>query len=293
MAKREIKTYAFIDTNIFLDFYRSRNETSLSLLKKLESVKESIICTYQVEMEFLKNRQKAIQDNLKTLKLDLDIALPAVMDESNISNALKKSKKEIDKRKKEMAERARNVIKSPTLYDPVYTAVESIFGCPTDHVLKREMDIKNSIKERALKRFMLGYPPRKNDDTSYGDAFNWEWIIECSQALQGKIILVSRDGDYGANFDGQYFLNDALKSEFRQRVGKKSIVYTQKLSEALKHLKVTVTSTEEKEEAEELTTRKKYRKASGQQEYGASEGEFDENIEKLIELMPLLRGLKS
>ena len=52
--RRPIKAYAFIDTNIFLDFYRSKNETSLSLLRKLDGVGERVICTYQVEMEFLK-----------------------------------------------------------------------------------------------------------------------------------------------------------------------------------------------------------------------------------------------
>jgi predicted nucleic acid-binding protein len=50
--KRTIQSYAFIDTNIFLDFYRTGNEASLSLLEKLKTVKDRILSTYQVEMEF-------------------------------------------------------------------------------------------------------------------------------------------------------------------------------------------------------------------------------------------------
>ena len=95
-----------------------------------------------------------------------------------------------------------------------------------------------------------GYPPRKANDTSCGDALNWEWIIECSKNLRGRIYIVSRDGDYGCEHGGEFYLNDQLKREFRDRVGNKSIVFTKKLSDALRALEVHVT--EKEEEAEEL-----------------------------------------
>jgi predicted nucleic acid-binding protein len=50
-APRQV--YAFIDTNIFLDFYRDSNEATLSLLERLKPVRDRVISTYQVEMEFL------------------------------------------------------------------------------------------------------------------------------------------------------------------------------------------------------------------------------------------------
>ena len=129
MAKKKpIQAYAFIDTNIFLDFYRSQNETSLSLLKKLEGVKDRVICTYQVEMEFLKNRQNAIIDSSTESSLNIDARLPAVMDDSQLSTILKKQKKELEKRKKELQKRITNIIKSPSNYDPVYKSLESIFS---------------------------------------------------------------------------------------------------------------------------------------------------------------------
>jgi hypothetical protein len=46
----------FVDTNSWLDFYRSQTGAGLSLLKHLEGVKDKIIMTYQVEIEF--NREK-------------------------------------------------------------------------------------------------------------------------------------------------------------------------------------------------------------------------------------------
>lgn len=253
IKKQPVKTYAFIDTNIFLDFYRSQNETSLSLLRKLEGVKDRVICTYQVEMEFLKNRQKAITDNLSISSLNIDTRLPAVMDDSQLSTSLKKEKKALDKRKKDLQKKITNIIKNPSKYDPIYNSLETIFTSENEHVLTRDMHIRHKIKRLAWRRFMLGYPPRKGNDTSIGDALNWEWFIYCCTELKGKFIIVSRDSDYGIHYNNEAFLNDALKSEFRDRVGQKSITYTTKLSEALKLLEVSVTPQEESEEEEILS----------------------------------------
>jgi hypothetical protein len=42
----------FIDTNIYLDFYRIRSEIKTPFLAHLEAIKEWLITTDQVEMEF-------------------------------------------------------------------------------------------------------------------------------------------------------------------------------------------------------------------------------------------------
>ncbi|TXR53197.1 PIN domain-containing protein [Reinekea thalattae] len=255
MAKKKpLNVYAFIDTNIFLDFYRSQNESSLSLLSKLETVKEHIICTYQVEMEFRKNRQRAIIDNSKETKLNIDVRLPAVMEDSSLSSVLKRTKSDLEKRKKEHQKRIENIISNPGLYDPVHKSLDTIFQSPNTHVLTRDMKIRHQIKRLAWRRFVMGYPPRKTNDTSIGDALNWEWFIHCASELKGKFIIVSRDGDFGSFFNDKAFLNDALKSEFRDRVGKKSILFTNKLSVALKELEVNVTKAESEAEEDDIKT---------------------------------------
>jgi hypothetical protein len=86
-----------------------------------------------------------------------------------------------------------------------------------------------------LRRFLLGCPPRKNDDTSIGDAINWKWIILLCRTAQAGIIIVSRDSDYGAVFENRAYLNDHLKQEFNERVSRKrTITLYAKLSDALK-----------------------------------------------------------
>ena len=63
-----IRKLQFVDANIWLDFYRARTEAALSLLKHLEAIAPEIIVTYQLEMEFKKNRQQAILEGMQELK---------------------------------------------------------------------------------------------------------------------------------------------------------------------------------------------------------------------------------
>jgi hypothetical protein len=58
----------FIDTNIFLDFYRIRGDgVGLGLLEKIGDHHDRIITDSQIEME-KKNRQQIILDSLKAVK---------------------------------------------------------------------------------------------------------------------------------------------------------------------------------------------------------------------------------
>lgn len=251
---KPIQAYAFIDTNLFLDFYRSSNEANLSLLEKLNTVRGRIISTYQVEMEFLKNRQTTLLGAIKEVRAEITGSVPAVITDSHTKEALKRLRDDGGKRVKMLKAKVEKVLANPNVNDRVYQVLEGIFSSEEPHVLTRDMAERQQIKRRALRRFLLGYPPRKGNDTSCGDALNWEWIIECSKNLKGRIYIVSRDGDYGCEHDGKFYLNDHLKKEFRDRVGNKSIVFTRKLSDALRALEVHVTKQEEEAEDRALAT---------------------------------------
>lgn len=248
-AAGTIQCWAFIDTNIFLDFYRSNNEARIPLLQKLQQVEGRIISTYQVQMEFLKHRQEVLLKALQEMKNPVTPS-PAVVDDGHIEAATRKIREYSEKRAKYLKSRVANSLSQPNTHDQVYQALDHLFSNPNDHVLKRSMDIRKTIKRRAWRRFILGYPPRKQGDTSIGDALNWEWIVECASQLQGRFYIVSRDGDYGCEYGGEYYLNDQLKAEFRNRVGNKSIVYTRRLTDALKALEVHVTQQEVDAETE-------------------------------------------
>ncbi|NTV26489.1 MAG: DUF4935 domain-containing protein [Chlorobiaceae bacterium] len=251
---RSRPVYVFVDTNIFLDYYRGTSDASLSLLKKMDLVKDRIISTYQVEMEFKKNRQDVIKQTINGLKMDAKWALPVLFRDSNAGNSLHATKKDAELRLKKMRQKVAGLLTSPGNSDEVYKAFENIFHNPSTHVLTRDMIVRHQIKRLAFRRFILGYPPRKSGDTSIGDALNWEWIVYCGQNLSGKIIIVSRDSDYGVSVDGKTYLNDHLVQEYKERVGPKRVIeLTDKLSVALKELKIAVTKEEIKAEAEQVS----------------------------------------
>ncbi len=253
-TRKKSPVFIFVDTNIFLDFYRGNNDVSLKLLEKLSSVKDAIISTYQVEMEFKKNRQAVIQETMNNIKFDPQVCLPALFHDSATNNSLVTLKADTKKKLKSVENKLLKLLKSPNSSDVVFRTLEGVFHNPSSHVLTRDMIVKNKIKRLAWKRFILGYPPRKKGDTSIGDSFNWEWLIYCGNNLSGKIIIVSRDGDYGVHRGGKSFLNDQLLQEYKERVGpKRSIMLTNKLSLALKELDINVTKEEvfaEKEQVE-------------------------------------------
>jgi predicted nucleic acid-binding protein len=84
-------TLIFIDTNILLDFYRSRNEASLKLLKHLDTLHDKLITTYQAEMEFKKNRQAVILESHNALKSPDSISAPAFLSEAKATKGLQRN----------------------------------------------------------------------------------------------------------------------------------------------------------------------------------------------------------
>lgn len=249
----EMNALLFVDTNILLDFYRIRkSDVSMKYLEQLEACKDRLIIGSQVEMEYKKNRQKVIIEALNQFsKPDWGkLSTPALVSNIQPSKIIEKKKKEIDSQYKKVNEKIQKILSNPTQNDPVYQSLQRIFKKNTPYNLNREAKIRFEIRNLARKRFILGYPPRKDNDTSIGDAINWEWIVKCSRDSGKDIVIVTRDSDYGVIYKDSSYLNDWLKQEFKQRVSRKrKIVLTNKLSVGLKIVHAAVTK--EMEEAED------------------------------------------
>jgi hypothetical protein len=118
-------------------------------------------------------------------------------------------------------------LKEPEKHDPVYGVCEELFSKIGPLSLLRTDDARREVREKAERRYMQGYPPRKKM-TSYGDSLNWEWMATCAVREKADLIIVSRDSDYGVMIENTGYINDHLKQEFRERVGddKKLILYS-------------------------------------------------------------------
>ena len=241
----------FVDTNVFLDFYRIPGERARRQLDGLLKHRESLIVTEQVEMEYLKNRQKVITEGLKNIKRASLANVPSLIAESKYGKSAIKSDQELGKKVKKLEDYASRILINPSANDSVYKTATKLFSSDHEWNLKRPNPLRFTIRNRARKRFVMGYPPRKPNDTSIGDAINCEWIIHCAQesVLKHNILIVSRDTDYGVISGQALVLNDWLRTEFRKRVGaRRKIILTNKLTVALKKLDELVTQADEEAE---------------------------------------------
>lgn len=242
----------FVDTNILLDFYRLPGESAARQLGLLEKHKRALILTDQLKMEFLKNRQKVIVDSQKQLSKPSRPNLPAILFDYQPAKMLQKNITSAQKQFDKVHKKIEAILSNPSSVDHVYQLLMRIFDDhPNQLNLRRPSKRRYTIRNLARKRYVLGYPPRKTNDHSLGDAINWEWIIECAKNSDPNVhvLIVSRDGDYGASFGEDAILNDWLRREFKERVSKKrKIELTKKLTVALKRLDEDVKSIDIEEE---------------------------------------------
>ncbi|MHB8540062.1 MAG: PIN domain-containing protein [Candidatus Acidiferrales bacterium] len=244
----------FIDTNIWLDFYRARNETGLKLLRHAEALSDRLIVTYQLESEFKKNRQIAIIEGMQELKAPQQIPRVGIFSDTKATAIMERQRKETENRIKVLKARLGRVLKNPAVHDPVYKTCQRVFHKGDDLSLTRDNPFRRRIRTMALKRFLHGCPPRKKNDTSIGDAINWEWMVECTARRKAGLIIVSRDSDYGATVDGVSYINDHLRQEFSDRVSRKrKLLLYSRLSDALKLFKIEVSAQEEESENQLVT----------------------------------------
>lgn len=179
--------------------------------------------------------------------------LPAFLADSKQSSGVQTAEGRVKKLSATLRTRIGRVLKEPSKHDPVYKVAQRLFRQKTPLNLSRDAKVRFEIRRLARKRFLLGYPPRKDSDLSIGDAINWEWIVRCAQTSGNDVVIVSRDQDYGVRFADRPIINDWLLQEFKERVSRRRrLVLTDRLAEGLKQAGVKVSRSEEKNEEQFL-----------------------------------------
>lgn len=202
-------------------------------------------------MEFLKHRQRVVSEASGEIGKPAEQKLPPFLSEYQPAQMMKKQMSDAANQHKKVKDKIEKIIENPSANDEVYKCVNRLFKHNGTFVLGRKTEGKGRIRSLARKRFALGYPPRKNNDLSVGDAVNWEWIVHCAQKCPDKsnVVIVSRDGDFGVRRGKKNHINDWLKKEFQERVSRKrKVVLTELLSEAFKKVDVSITKEVEDDE---------------------------------------------
>lgn len=215
--KKEVK-HVFIDSNIFLDFYRLGKEDLEKLNQLIDLIKNGeikIYLTKQVYEEFFRNREEAFQKTYRGfLDSKIEIQMNSIFKNYPEYKKITLLKRALEKLKSDLGQKVESDVASKSLI--------------ADEVVRKIFEASSFIDsdkflDKAVVRHRLGNPPGKKNN-SYGDEINWETLLSVVPDNE-KLIIVSNDGDYESPMSERK-LSSYLEAEWERN--KKSRVYLYK-----------------------------------------------------------------
>jgi hypothetical protein len=201
--------HLFLDTNIYLNFYKLSDDDLEQLRKLSVAVRQSgttLYLTDQVRAEFRRNREKTIADSLKLLEdVRLPKGFPRLFMNLPAYEELRQTLDSFEGLRSGLIKEVREAAAAKTLHADAL--IEELFG------LAHELPMTEEIWEAAQKRYDLGNPPGKGD--SYGDAINWQSLLVDVPDEQ-DLLLVTGDSDFMSPLDPT-LLADVLLTEWVEK----------------------------------------------------------------------------
>lgn len=210
--------HIFIDSNIFLDFYRLGKEDLNKLNELVDQIESGCIKVYltkQVYEEFYRNREEVFKNTYKDfLDSKTEIRMNSVFKNYPEYKKISLLQKALEKMKSDLGQQVEKDMEDKTLM--------------ADAIIRKIFDKSDFIDsdlylEKAVIRHRLGNPPGKKNH-SYGDEINWETFLD-KVPDEKEFVIISNDGDYESPmFPGK--MNSFLVSEWSKI--KKSNIYLYK-----------------------------------------------------------------
>jgi predicted nucleic acid-binding protein len=214
----------FIDTNVFLDLYRSQKD-SLQILRELYKHSEYIVFPSLVYDEFLRNRVKIIEQVINSLRNEKPkYFTSAIVEGLEVFGELERSREEHRKYLNITMSKLEE-IKRDSNQDDVFLELSKLYKSERINILNHD----DSIIDKAQRRHLLGAPPG-TDKIKICDEVIWETLLA---RIDDDLIIVSRDGTYK---DNHYYLS----REYERKIDKKLLKVTDRISEGIKLLGETV-----------------------------------------------------
>jgi rRNA-processing protein FCF1 len=229
------------DTNWFVDFYQAALD-AIDVFSELQKYKSSFVLTAQTVNEFRRNRVRTLKSVATQFRKSLAAnphttsvlrALPGHSELTTLSSQYAKKGREVLKYLEQLIEEEQQ--------DPVAQKFTAFISDPA--VIR--FGLTDAVIAAAHRRKLLGNPPSSPDKYTIGDEVIWEMLLA---NMQDDLIVLTRDHTFHENLS-------LLAEEFNKRTGRRLILVTRTLSEALK--KVGEAPTQEliaieKEEAKRL-----------------------------------------
>lgn len=193
-------TKIFIDTNVFLDMYRSNLQSDIKIIMKfLYQNKKYFITTEQSINEFTRNRNLVLKATLENFKKQSNI------DKSSSTflrslHSYKKYEEVLEKffeHRESVINEVEEKIKSPDK-DDIYLKFKRL--CKPSNII----ETTNNIIDAANRRKISGNPPTSNKYTC-GDEIIWESLLSFECKHKDDLIIVSKDKTFTEN---QEFLSE-------------------------------------------------------------------------------------
>jgi PIN domain len=214
----------YLDTNIYLEFYRSAKEP-LSIFKEIEEYASRIVITKQTVDEFFRNRVLLLGNAIKQIE-EWKAPVVRAMHTTDLVREMSEYDgiKELQNKVKSLTGKITNTLshwKQTDADDPVLVQFRKIIEKATFY------DLNFEIVQRARDRKDLGNPPT-SDNKTMGDEVIWETLLS---SLKDDLIVVSRDKTFITH---SIFLRD----EFKKISGRELLLITESPSAAFKEVGV-------------------------------------------------------
>ncbi|PTS94177.1 hypothetical protein DBR27_17975 [Flavobacterium sp. HMWF030] len=234
-----------IDTNIFLDFYRS-NGASIHIFSTLIENIDKFILTDQIIQEFERSREGVIKSLQERFQIEskLDNFSSSYLQNLPEFKKLIEIQREYSAQQKIVSSSISEILKN-SAKDPIANYFKEF----VNESLKEDKVYftTDEIISKAVKRKNIGNPPTSNK-FSLGDEINWEIILA---NIQEDIILVGRDNTYVNNFT-------FLQKDFHKQTGYNVVDLTERISVALEKAGIEITEALIKEEDKVIEDLKHY-----------------------------------
>jgi predicted nucleic acid-binding protein len=211
---------AYIDTNVFLDFYQSSTDR-LAVFEDILARASNVLLTQQTVDEFRRNRVARLNQLAESVRKGphgqvhttaVVQALPGFKEWAKARDATKTAALEI------ATELTSWVTNEES--DVVLVAFEKLVGVAPVIATSTE------LVDKARTRKLLGQPPTSPDKHTIGDELNWECMLSWHLT---DIVIITRDKTYLEN-------QALLKREFATVTGHSLLLVTDSLSAGLEQI---------------------------------------------------------
>jgi len=201
--------HLFLDTNIYLAFYKLSGDDLEELRKLAVTVRSGrtvLYLTDQVQDEFRRNRAGTISESLKVVEAGhLPTSYPRLFANLEGYTGLRATLDLFERQRHDLLEAAREAALGQTLHAD--GLIQELFETA------RRLALSDEVWSAAQSRYQRGNPPGKKD--SIGDAINWESLLAEVPDDEG-LVLVTADKDYASKLD-ESVLDEYLSAEWSER----------------------------------------------------------------------------